>query len=824
MNNNIGLCFLQETFMTVNDEAIVNEVREMGMKMYSIPREHGEHGGLGLIYNPCINIKLVSKTKLLKYKTFEYSEFTLRTVECSLRFCNVYRRPYSEKHRFTITQFLTEFDEYLTALVDKPGLPVILGDLNIHLEKLNDAHAIILKDMFDQFNFTRSIHEYPYTQKLGGQLDVIFYSEAIPSSFSKAIVYPDGTQSDHYMVSCSLQCKIEKKESTTVENYRNFKSIDIDKFKIDLKASPLCKTVTLPECAESISIIANMYNDELAKLMDKHCPILQKKKKSTNKTRDAWFDRELQELLRKCRAAERKYYKSNHTGDKNDYKQLSKLYTSTLKKKRKDFHSNDIMNAKNDKRKLFNKLNKLLGKEKSFLPDCNDDKQLSEDFASYFTSKINKIRYDIESEKADYGMVNDIPVCDDCVYRGSALINFNCLSQDQLKNIFSAMSDKFCSLDPIPTWLLRSCFDELGPVLLKLINLSLKLGIFPESFKHAIIKPTIKDPKESKDALSNYRPVSNIPFISKLLEKVVLGQLNEHLSVNNLYCTSQSGYQRFHSCETLNIKMFNDILKSIDEGSTVSLLLLDMSAAFDTVDHTLLLQLLNTDYGLDGTVLKWLEDYLDNRKCSVSINNSFSDILCLLFGVPQGSILGPILFILYTKHLQHIAMKHGLFIQLYADDTQIYIAFKNDDNNSINNCKERIENCLKEIKTWMCCKYLKLNEGKTKLLLLCKPSLWNSTPSDFSLGIFSSTVEEFDWMDDVKSLGVYLDPNLKMDKQIRIIKKYCYGQLASWKRITSFLTEDVRVMLVQQVILSKLIITMFFWLVFLMMLFKIFKL
>ena len=172
-----------------------------------------------------------------------------------------------------------------------------------------------------------------------------------------------------------------------------------------------------------------------------------------------------------------------------------------------------------------------------------------------------------------------------------------------------------------------------------------------------------------------------------------------------------------------------------------------MSAAFDTVDHTLLLQQLKEAYGFNDSVLQWFKSYISSRTCSVNINDSFSNLICLLFGVPQGSIVGPILFILYTKHIQHIAQKYGLRIQLYADDTQLYIAFEGTNTLDAVLCKERIENCLKE-KFWICAKYLKLNEGKTKLLFLCKPlsarSKYNvEDMQKFSVVTFNSEIKKW---------------------------------------------------------------------------------
>ena len=207
--------------------------------------------------------------------------------------------------------------------------------------------------------------------------------------------------------------------------------------------------------------------------------------------------------------------------------------------------------------------------------------------------------------------------------------------------------------------------------------------------------------------------------------------------------------------------MCDDILKRLDEGSTVALLLLDLSAAFDTVDHRILLNLLETSYGIKSKALQWFANYLQGRPCAVNIGSSFSDFICLLFGVPQGSILGPILFIMYTKHIQHIAKKYGLYIQLYADDTQLYIAFKRNPG-SIHSTKCDIENCITEIKKWMCSMSLKLNEGKTMLLFLNKPSVEADDTTKFSIQACSSEIVEVDWQmhKDIKSLGTWFWINI----------------------------------------------------------------
>ena len=208
-----------------------------------------------------------------------------------------------------------------------------------------------------------------------------------------------------------------------------------------------------------------------------------------------------------------------------------------------------------------------MGKEKSALPEANSDKELAADFFKYFNEKNLNIRSKIEQEQRDNHLPNYN--CAECQFHGERMTNFTLLDESDFSKLISDMSNKFCCLDLLPTWLLKECLEELGPILLKLVNLSLQFGVFPSAAKTAAIKPSIKDFKESTDAHSNYRPVSNIPYLSKLIEKAVLKQINGHLFKNNLICNSQSGYRQYHSCETLNIKMFDDMLKSIDEGSTV---------------------------------------------------------------------------------------------------------------------------------------------------------------------------------------------------------------------------------------------------------------
>ena len=184
---------------------------------------------------------------------------------------------------------------------------------------------------------------------------------------------------------------------------------------------------------------------------------------------------------------------------------------------------------------------------------------------------------------------------------------------------------KSCLLDPFPTSLLIENVDCIIDSVTNIINYSLLSGSVPSSFKHALVSPLLKKNDLDPEILKNYRPVSNLSFISKILEKIVAIQLNDHLSKNSLLELHQSAYKKLHNTETALLKIFNDLLISADNKKISILVLLDLSAAFDTLDHTILLNRLRDNFGLSGTVLEWFESYLTLRTQSVMINNVQSE-------------------------------------------------------------------------------------------------------------------------------------------------------------------------------------------------------
>ena len=233
--------------------------------------------------------------------------------------------------------------------------------------------------------------------------------------------------------------------------------------------------------------------------------------------------------------------------------------------------------------------------------------------------------------------------------------------------------------------------------------------------KCAHVNPVLKKPTLPKEELNSYRPISNLSFISKILEKVVANRLRSHIYKNCLSNVSQSAYKQFHSTETALLKVHNDINLNIDNGKVTALTLLDLSAAFDTIDHNILITRLSTWYGISGTALSWFTSYLTDRQQAIKICNCFSDMLPTSCGVPQGSVLGPLLFTLYTTPLSSVIQGHNLDHHLYADDTQIYISLTTPDAcRSLN----QVRDCLQDVSLWMKNSKLKLNANKTEFIII----------------------------------------------------------------------------------------------------------
>ena len=300
--------------------------------------------------------------------------------------------------------------------------------------------------------------------------------------------------------------------------------------------------------------------------------------------------------------------------------------------------------------------------------------------------------------------------------------------------------------------------------------------------------------------MKNYRPVSNIAFIGKVIEKVVAERLIRHMNQNNLNEQMQSAYRAFHSTETALTRIHNDILLELDKKKSVLLCLLDLSSAFDTIDHQTLYNILSERLGIKGTALQWFRSYLSQRTQSVTISGDSSASKTLRFGVPQGSVLGPLLYTIYTLPIGDILRHHDIPYHLYADDSQIYLSCDSGSFDSLAHTVDRLQQCVSSVKAWMIRNKLKLNDDKTEIILITSP-YYTSYFKINEFRIDDTTVTPVKY---VKNIGVYFDNNMNMKKNVDNVCKTVRFHLRNIGRIRKHITKEACESLVHSLVSSRI--------------------
>ena len=367
------------------------------------------------------------------------------------------------------------------------------------------------------------------------------------------------------------------------------------------------------------------------------------------------------------------------------------------------------------------------------------------------------------------------------------------MSQLTVKECILNSAPNSCELDPIPFKLLIECLDSILPSFTDLFNSSFASGIFPQCLKSALIKKKCLDHND----LNNYRPVSNLCFIAKILVKLVLSQVSSYLNSHNLYNTCQSAYRPGHSTEAALLKVVIDLFLSLDKGNISVLALLDFSSAFDTIDHPILVDLFHTDFGFTDSVLQWCSSYLTDRTHYVSLYNHCSAFTPVHSGVPQGSVLGHILFTMYIKPLSAIIDSHSIIHHSFADDLQLQISAPPD---RISELLHSMQSCISDVKAWSSANMPKLNDNKTELMLVTskRTKHLHSLPTSITMGN-----AEILFKKSVKNLGFTLD-YLTMNAHVSNIAQTCYFELRRLASIRTFLTSTATATLVSAFALSRI--------------------
>ena len=529
--------------------------------------------------------------------------------------------------------------------------------------------------------------------------------------------------------------------------------------------------------------------------MDTHAPL--KQRTVVDHPQHPWINESILTVKRKRRKAEKKWKASGSEISKKEYKLLCNQVKDMVKKAKDEFYAQKVHECEGYQKKLYKIIDSLMGRGKpNILPTASSNLLLAKNLNSFFISKIDTLRevlMSLEPTTAKMSIPDLDSILKTCTAPMDTMIP---ASVEEVTKIIKESSKATCMLDPMPTALVKEIVTHLALYITNIVNMALSTGIFPSKLKSVIVLPLLKKQNLDSESFKNYRPVSNLPFLSKVIEKVMACRLLEHMKENHLLDTLQSAYKKAHSTETALLRVQNDILTSIDQKRGTFLILLDLSADFDTVDHDLLLSFLENNIGLTGSVLSLFQTYLSGRSQCVSVNGVMSEFCHLAFGVPQGSVLGPLIFCTYLLPLGSILQHHKLDYHIYADDTQVYCS--TDLLNPQDDLK-RITACVSDIRTWMIQNKLKINDDKTEFLIL--HSSYKEFTANLNFEISQTLVNP---SDTCGNLGVIFDSHMKMENQIQSICRSVNFHLRSINSVHDSLTDDATVLLVHALITSKL--------------------
>ena len=445
-------------------------------------------------------------------------------------------------------------------------------------------------------------------------------------------------------------------------------------------------------------------------------------------------------------------------------------------------------------RSIWRSLHKLLHSRPTQNYTEDECSTLVNSFNSFFISKITKIHESIANTLAS-SPISPFPTRQ---FSGTPISVLQPVSSEEVLKLIHSLPNKSSPLDSLPTTLLKKYALTLSPILSKLANLSFSTGTFPSIFKKAQVLPLLKKPNLDPTSPANYRPISNLSTMSKLLERLLLSRLRPHITTSSNFSSFQSAYRPGFSTETALLHIFNNLSDICGKGNCAVMVGLDLSAAFDTINHQLLLERLKSDFGIDGLAFSWLQSYLSNRTQYVKLGNHSSAPVELLAGVPQGSVLGPLLFTTYTSPLSNIIHGFEVSFHQYADDTSLFSILSSD---SMSDQLRNLRKCTDAINDWHLVNFLQLNPQKSEIMFIGTPVRLKTMSPPTSINVAGTLLPSSTTL---KLLGVTFDSHLSFKEHSASIIKSCNHLIWSIRHIRPLLSVDTTSALARSLVLSRL--------------------
>ena len=665
---------------------------------------------------------------------------------------NIYRPPSGN-----IELFFLQLSHILTKAFNLFKFVILVGDLNIDALSTS-LNFKILVDIFASFNLTSMISEPTriFTTFTHTTFSAIDYVVSSAPGNTKCTNFETGL-SDHHgqLVHISSPYTVDSviKDKYTPNKYKKINENTINEFKFLLSKMDY-SFLSENDIDTAFSNFLEHFTWAYDKVFLKNVIIKDKHTSTVTKKNVIRFSDQVQENLTKLKHMNWLKKRLNDTQLDQKYRNLKRNVTKDIKNEKRNHYRKIIENSQNKPKTIWNIVNKVKGKEimsndyKIFhngdiITNKND---IVDIFGNFLSTTIDK--------KLDSHFGCNIS--SQCTVGPSSNVSmfFGPVSEDEVfEVIMNLPNKKSTGLDGIPVDLIKKCSKEISPILTELINKSVVLGKFPSSLKIAAILPILK--KGDSSNIENYRPIALLSIFSKIIEKVIAKRIHTFLNKNNLLTHCQHGFRPGYSTETGTIELIQHINDRMDRGEYVVALSFDLTRAFDTV-HSKFVSEKMTKLGLRGFINDWLTSYLEDRKMVVKIDDAVSNEYCVNVGTPQGSVLGPLIFLLYINDIVDF-ISHGKIL-MYADD--VIIALSDMDTSQL---YKKIEIVMKQFSIWCAKNRLIVNNSKT-VLIEFKNSHRQS--QNFS---FTFNDEVITSSKSIKFLGTILDTNLTWTEHINYV-------------------------------------------------------
>ena len=653
---------------------------------------------------------------------------------------NLYRSP-----AFAPDLFCDKVNSHIEQLLNRhPGKDLtVLGDINIDLLQ-HDTYkpAQTLVNLMSQNALIPVISRPTHiSEKSATLIDHIFTNSLTRFRSSGVITDPIA---DHLGTYIKLgHSNNNQPKLPSHYNFTDYSDENIRRFKEILQNTDWGKIL----CSASDSNdMFERFHHVFTTLYDKIFPTTLRKCNNRKGEGKPWIMPWLQEACDRKNSLYDDFVKTPTTENNDKYIKMKKWVEKQLNTRKKQYYSQQIETYTSNAKKQWKIINSVISNKKPSTQikklttptgsNITDNKSIAESFNEYFCNIAENLKREIPTPTYS--------VSHECKPEPSSIFLQPC-SESEVATIIKELKNSSTSDYNVLVIKQISLTTPLVSILTQSINASFTDGIFPQLLKTAKVIPIYKS--GSKADTSNYRPISLLSIFSKIYEKTMSSRLVSFFNRNKTLYPRQYGFRSLHSCEHALLDAQNTILSTLDKKQVALLLLIDFSKAFDMVDHSILLNKLN-NYGIRGTALKWMASYLNNRNQYVYVNNTKSNIRNLKYGVPQGSILGPLLFIIYINDLPNIDT--AIHFIMYADDANIIITGSN-----IHEIKAKAETLLIQLSNWVSSNSLKLNVKKTHFMIFSNSK--NRGNYDLTLHLNSEIISQ---SHEERFLGVILDDRL----------------------------------------------------------------